>query len=132
MKRKINKPAKTDVLPIRIGPKLLEHLDEVAQKLGTNRSSLVVYLTRCFVEQFEALGEVVLPLNWKKQIESMDGRTKISRETKKDLEAILAVVRESEQRQFSKPLISAASTSERSASPSDEAHLGNNQKRDLK
>ena len=122
-RKKTIKEPKTAVIPIRFSPEYLCRIDKVAGQLGTSRSSLIVYLIQCFVDQFERLGEVTLPLNWKRQVEEMDGRTKASCDLK---DATLKALQDYEKTRYPKPSCSASSLNEKNAEPNLEVHKRNN------
>lgn len=75
-------PMATDnssVIPVRIPREFLSRIDAAAERLGTNRSALMVFCIKSFVADFEEKGFAILPLNWEEILKSQDGRTAESR-----------------------------------------------------
>ena len=60
--------------PVRLSDEVIQQLDETAASLGTNRAALIRLCLTAFLEAFGRHGSVVLPLDWTKVVETMDGR----------------------------------------------------------
>jgi hypothetical protein len=68
--------AKTKPIPVRVPTETLPRLDAAAARLGTNRARLIAFCVKTFLDDFEAHGKEMMPLNWKEILARLDGRTK--------------------------------------------------------
>lgn len=69
----------TKPIPIRLGGDLISRLDDVASRMGTNRTAIVRVCVQTFVEHFEKRGKAALPPNWEELLAASDNRTIESR-----------------------------------------------------
>lgn len=64
-------------IPVRLEDALIDRLKAVAERMGTNKSALIRFLVKSFVDHFEANGGVVsLPHNWREIMQELDGRAR--------------------------------------------------------
>lgn len=62
------------IIPIRFTEDTISRLDKTSERMGTNRSALVRYLTDRFLAFYEAEGDANLPVNWRAIMNNQDGR----------------------------------------------------------
>lgn len=66
-------------IPVRFSPEALARLDDVAGRIGLERSGLIRFLVQRWLDFFETAGEDALPLDWQTSLERLDGRTRAAR-----------------------------------------------------
>jgi hypothetical protein len=71
--------AENPVLPVRLPQDIIDRLDAVAERIGSNRSSVIRVCIQSFVEEFERTGKATLPPNWRTLLLEFDNRTVESR-----------------------------------------------------
>jgi hypothetical protein len=64
----------TRTIPVRLTSALLDRLDAVAERNGTNRASIIRFTTQKFLDYCDRTGQTGLPDNWKEILADMDGR----------------------------------------------------------
>jgi metal-responsive CopG/Arc/MetJ family transcriptional regulator len=69
----------TTPIPVRLSPDLIKRLDDVAERIGSNRAAVIRFCIQTFVEHLEKNGRMALPPNWLEIIAAMDNRTLESR-----------------------------------------------------
>ena len=71
--------AESPAIPVRLPQDILDRLDAVAERIGSNRSSVIRVCIQSFVEEFERKGKIMLPPNWADLLREFDNRTIASR-----------------------------------------------------
>jgi len=71
--------AESPPIPVRLSDDLIKRLDKVAERIGSNRASVMRVCTQTFVEQFERHGKIMLPPDWQELLARADNRTRASR-----------------------------------------------------
>ena len=61
-------------MPVRLTQVQIDRLDNVAAKMGTNRSHVIKLCLLAFLQRFEQQGLGMLPPDWEDQLHSLDGR----------------------------------------------------------
>ncbi len=82
--------AESKPIPVRLDDALIARLDRIADRIGTNRSSVIRMLVSSWVDSFERSGTAALPMNWEDLMADLDGRT--TAQLRKDSD--VALVRE--------------------------------------
>ena len=72
--------ADTKPIPVRLSANLIERLDRVAERIGSNRAAVIRICTQTFIEHFEERGKASLPPEWEHLLRWLDNRTKCARE----------------------------------------------------
>lgn len=67
--------AESKPIPVRLSEDILERLDRVAERMGSNRAALIRFCTQTFLKHMETNGVRDLPPDWRQILEAMDGRT---------------------------------------------------------
>ena len=63
-------------IPIRLSFEMIERLENVAKKMGLDsRTAVIKMCVLSFLEDFEKNGVAGLPLDWRKIIHDLDGRS---------------------------------------------------------
>jgi hypothetical protein len=63
-------------IPVRLDGALIARLDAVAKRMGSNKSALIRFLAKSFVDYFESHGWTdSLPGNWREILREQDGRS---------------------------------------------------------
>jgi hypothetical protein len=65
----------TKPIPVRIPTDLLPRIDAAAKRLGYPRARLICFCIKTFVEEFEIKGMSMMPPNWEKMLNALDGRS---------------------------------------------------------
>lgn len=65
---------KTKPIPVRFSPDVLERLSAVADRIGTDRSSVVRMITRRFLDQFEEDPDAFVGIDFPALLHHSDGR----------------------------------------------------------
>ena len=60
---------------IRLAKSFLPRLDSAAKRMGTNRSAMMKFLLKTFLDKFERGGFSALPHDWENIMHDLDGRT---------------------------------------------------------
>ena len=71
--------AESPAIPVRLPQDILDRLDAVAERIGSNRSSVIRVCIQSFVEEFERRGKIMLPPNRADLLREFDNRTIASR-----------------------------------------------------
>ena len=65
---------KTKPIPVRFSPEVLERLSAVAQRIGTDRSSVVRMITRRFLDQYDGDPSAFVGIDFPSLLHHSDGR----------------------------------------------------------
>ena len=65
---------KTKPIPVRFSPEVLERLSAVADRLGTDRSSVVRMITRRFLDQYDGDPSAFVGIDFPSLLHHSDGR----------------------------------------------------------
>jgi len=67
--------ADTTPIPIRLTRTFISRMDVAAKRMGTNRSAMMKFLLKTFLDKFERGGFSALPHDWENIMHDLDGRT---------------------------------------------------------
>lgn len=67
--------AESKPIPVRLDDSLIARLDRIADRIGTNRSSVIRMLVSSWGDSFEATGHSALPADWERIMADLDGRS---------------------------------------------------------
>jgi hypothetical protein len=61
-------------IPVRLDQSIIDRLDDVARRMGSNRAATIRFLVQTFIDSYEQEGAQSLPHDWRQVMHGLDGR----------------------------------------------------------